>query len=86
MLLTCLFLKFNFQVFFFFFDRASALNVREGVWQYTKIGRYKECGSFALTIVPGKRIYLRTQLSQVNVTFVHIKFSQENGMFALARL
>ena len=46
----------------------------------------KECGSFAHTIFPGKRNHLRTQFSQVNVTFAHIRFSQENGMFALARL
>ena len=33
----------------------------------------KECGSFAHTIFPGKRIHLRTQFSQVNVTFAHIR-------------
>ena len=46
----------------------------------------KECGSFAHTIFPGKGIHLRAQFSQVNVTFAHIRFSQVNGMFALARL
>ena len=46
----------------------------------------KECGSFAHIIFPGKRFHLRTQFSQVNVTFVHINFSPVNGMFALAGL
>ena len=46
----------------------------------------KECGSFAHSIFPGKRIHLRTQFSHVNVTFAHIRFSQVSGMFALARL
>ena len=46
----------------------------------------KECGSFAHTMFPGKRIHLRTQFSQVNVTFAHTRFSQVNGMFALTRL
>ena len=46
----------------------------------------KECGSFAHTIFPGKHDHLRTQFSQVNVTFAHIRFSQVTGMFALARL
>ena len=36
---------------------------------------FKECGSFARTLFPGKRIHLRTQFSQVNVTFAHIRFS-----------
>ena len=45
----------------------------------------KECGSFAHTIFPGKH-HLRTQFSQVNVTFAHIRFSQVTGMFALTRL
>ena len=40
----------------------------------------KECGSFAHTFFPGKRFHLRTQFPQVNVTFVHIRFSQVNGM------
>ena len=44
----------------------------------------KECGSFAHTIFPGKRIHLRTQFSQVNATFAHIRFSHVNVMFALA--
>ena len=35
----------------------------------------KECGSFAHTIFPGKRIHLRTQFPQVNVTFAHTRFS-----------
>ena len=47
----------------------------------------KECGSFARIIFPGiKCIHFRTQFSQVNVTFAHIRFSQVNGMFALASL
>ena len=46
----------------------------------------KECGSFVHTIFPGKHYHLRTQFSQVNVTFAHIRFSQVTGMFALARL
>ena len=45
----------------------------------------KECGLFAHTIFPGKRIHLRTQFPQVNVTFAHIRFSQVNGMFAHIR-
>ena len=40
----------------------------------------KECGSFAHTIFPGKRIHLRTKFPQVNVTFAQIRFSQVNGM------
>ena len=35
----------------------------------------KECGSIARTIFPGKRIHLRTQFPQVNVTFAHTRFS-----------
>ena len=46
----------------------------------------KECGSFAHTIFPGKRIHLRTKFLQVNVTFGHIRISQVSGMFAFARL
>ena len=47
---------------------------------------FKECGSFAHTIIPGKRIHLRTQFLQVNVTFAHIIFSLINGMFTLTRV
>ena len=47
---------------------------------------WEECGLFAHTIFPGKHIHLRTQFPQVNVTFSHIRFSQVNCMFALARL
>ena len=36
---------------------------------------FKECGSFAQIIFPGKRTHLRTQFPQVNVTFAHIRFS-----------
>ena len=56
----------------------------EGVyirWQHTCAR-----GSFAHTIFPGKHYHLLTQFSQVNVTFAHVRFSQINGMIALARL
>ena len=36
----------------------------------------EECGSFAHTVFPGKRIHLCTQFPKVNVTFAHIRFSQ----------
>ena len=42
---------------------------------------WKECDSFAHTFSPGKRFHLRTQFPQVNVTFAHIRFSHENGMY-----
>ena len=57
------------------------------VTYFTKLGSItfgtllKERGSFVRTILSGKRIYLHTQLSQVNNTFALIRFSQVNGLF-----
>ena len=46
----------------------------------------KKCSSFAHSIFPGKRFHLCTQFPQLNVIFAHIKFSQVNGIVALAGL